>query len=92
MDSVFDDILYASQARKIEQYIKFVKAFNEEVVKAIQKGDECVRIFTQEDLQIIFKDHYEIMEALRKKGYKIKSNMTKPEVEKKNWWVEIYWT
>ena len=92
MDSVFDDILYASQARKIEQYIKFVKAFNEEVVKAIQKGDECVRIFAQEDLQIIFKDHYEIMEALRKKGYNIKSNMTKPEVEKKNWWVEIYWT
>ena len=90
MESVFDDIVYASQACKMEQYTKFVKAFNEEVVKAIKKGNKCVRILAQEDLQIIFKNPYEIMEALRKKGYTIKTNMTKSEV-KKNWWVEIYW-
>lgn len=94
MNPIYDDIISAYQIIKKEEKIKFVRVLNEELTKAIQRGKDCVQIdyyTSPKELQLIFKEHFEIFKPLKEKGYSIETNMFKSEVEKKHWYIHIYW-
>lgn len=94
MNPIYDDIISACEVCEIENKIKFVKALNKEIVKAIQDGKDCIKInkTSSEELQYVKKHHCEIRKVLNNKGYRTETNLLRlTEKEKDYWYIHIYW-